>query len=326
VALFSDITPGTYTFVASANGYASGSLELTITSAQAATGTIALNTSSVLSGRICETNASSCDESTANNRTIPGSIVTWGVCPTGSDPEAACQTVSGSDGRFSMSVPAGSGTISVSHAGYQSSSESLTVGAGSTTYYISLVEYGFLAGRITDPVTGVSGVNVTITPATDPSANTSADTAGYYTSGQYLEPGEEYVATYTRSGYLPAQRDFTAEEGLNRINLVMSKPGTLSVTVCRPGLPSSSPCPLLRTPVAGYTVSAICIQNRCDNGADPDVFDPVAFSGVSGADGTLSLTGLIPGRYNVTVAGTNYSANVTVRSGDEVTDWTVVLP
>jgi hypothetical protein len=182
------------------------------------------------------------------------------------------------------------------------------VGPGATIHNQVLVEYGFLSGRITDPVDGVSGVQVVISPTTSPELSSiSSNVSGYYTSDQYLEPGVFYTATYTVSGYIAAERIFEADEGLNRINLVMSQEGDLQVTVL-----------VGSTPTGGYVVTATCDQAKCDG--DSGSATSAAGSGIA------LIQDLIPGRYVISVDDTSYSARVNVRSGPETTYWTVVLP
>ncbi len=213
------------------------------------------------------------------------------------------QTVTTSSGTYSVSnLNNGSYQITASKSGYQSQTKSGTVPAGgSLTVNFQLVQLASssITGRVTNSVSGggVSGASVSCSGPGSGSA--TSDASGYYTISGLVSGS--YQVSASKIGYLSQTKSATvAAGGSATVNFQLQQQavGSIKGRV---------------TDVSGRGVSKAFIS--CSG--------PGSGSASSDANGNYTISGLVPGSYQVSASAIGYDpssvVSVSVPAGGSVT-------
>jgi len=182
------LTPGTYSVTAGGGLYQPQTVTgVVVTANQTTTRNFALTRvpTGTLTGRVTDS---------TNGAALAGATVTV-TGPTNAS------TTTGSDGRYTFTLPIGTYTATASLANYRSQTATVTVtNGGTTTQNFALAPtFGTLTGRITNSVTGapVAGARIVVFSAV--SFTTNSDANGNYTITRI--PAGSYAMHVTASGF-----------------------------------------------------------------------------------------------------------------------------
>jgi hypothetical protein len=178
-------------------------------------------------------NAAVLDQTTTLNFSLnPNAGTIQGTVSSGSGPlVGATVTVAGvgsvtttAGGAYTIGVPAGTYSVTASMTGYNSSTATVTVGAGATvTRNFVLVAAATITGTITDDTTGLPLAGATVTVSSGPStgnAPVTTNAAGVYTITG-LSAGNGYRIQASLSGYETGTSNNTNVSGTTTINLAL---------------------------------------------------------------------------------------------------------
>jgi len=211
-----NVPAGTGELEASAAGYLSNELNVTVMANQTTTQNVAL--SPVQPGG-----------------TVPGTVTDGSAPLSGALVSYAGGNVtSASDGSFSFAdVPPGNQVFTITKTGYNSSTQTVSVVSGqtSTLNVVLTRRTGTITGKITNASTGAALSGATISVA---GMSTSSSTTGTYTLSGVLSGS--YTLTVTKTGWLPNSVAVTVTAGSTvTVNLGLATSGMLAGTVTMSG-------------------------------------------------------------------------------------------
>jgi hypothetical protein len=195
-----NVTPGSYTVGASAPGYTSVSSPVSVSSGATAT----LNFQLTLTGNV---------PGTIKGRVT--NISTGGAVSGATVSFSAGSTTTDNSGNYSFGgIPAGSYSVTASHAGFFNVTNAVTLGSGATvTLNFAIATGGKIAGTVTN-VNGaaVSGATVKITGGSiSTTVNTTTNSSGVYNSNWM--PVGSYTVQIFANGFAPQNKNATANTG-----------------------------------------------------------------------------------------------------------------
>jgi hypothetical protein len=207
---FGNVTEGSYTVSATAAGYASQSLTVSVGPGAAVTQNLALQPNpGVISGTVTDA---------VTNQIIFGAQVSSG----------SSATTTNSAGQYTLTgIPEGSAVVQASAAGYATLSQTVSVGPGASVTLNLAVQPnpGSITGTVTDGATGqpVSGAGVS-----DGGASTSTAASGLYTLAGVTEGS--YTLTVTAAGYAAQTATVSVNPGAATTQNISLSPNPGSIT------------------------------------------------------------------------------------------------